>query len=259
MNRVLLVSFFTISFLSATTINVPDDYSTIQAAIDASNDGDTVLVAPGVYVENLVLEVEIVLASHAINDDLTDWMNNENIQNTKIIGNEPSDPKKGSCLQISYGSIEPLILGFTFQDGLGTSMGINDCGVYRTQMSGGAILAYQAYPTIMYNHFINNGTSQVGGGNAGGAAVANGGAISHYDTDDVEFDEDRSHSDQGATVDFSDMDAVRAYILENDQNTDGSNSTRDRPATMIIQNNYKQITVVEMVRISTLMGFDGDH
>ena len=258
MNRVLLVSFFTISFLSATTINVPDDYSTIQAAIDASNDGDTVLVAPGIYVENLVLEVEIVLASHAINDDLTDWMNNENIQNTKIIGNEPSDPKKGSCLQISYGSIEPLILGFTFQDGLGTSMGINDCGVYRTQMSGGAILAYQAYPTIMYNHFINNGTSQVGGGNAGGAAVANGGAISHYDTDDVEFDEDRSHSDQGATVDFSDMDAVRAYILENDQNTDGSNSTRDRPATMIIQNNYFANNSSGNGENFYSHGFDGD-
>ena len=87
MNRSIAVSSLIFCVLSATTINVPDDYSTIQAGIDASNDGDTVLVAQGTYVENLVLEVEIVLASHAINDDLTDWMNNENIQNTKIIGN----------------------------------------------------------------------------------------------------------------------------------------------------------------------------
>lgn len=38
---------------SATIIDVPDDYSTIQQGIDASTDGDTVLVQPGTYVENI--------------------------------------------------------------------------------------------------------------------------------------------------------------------------------------------------------------
>ena len=110
----------------------------------------------------------------------------------------------------------------------------------------------------MYNHFINNGTSQVGGGNAGGADVANGGAISHYDTDDVEFDEDRNTSGQGTTVDFSDMDAVRAYILENDQNSDESNSTRDRPATMVVQNNYFANNSSGNGENFYSHGFDGD-
>ena len=122
MYKVISISFLIVSILSAATINVPDDYATIQAGINASNNGDTILVSQGNYVENLILEKEIVLASHAIYDDLTDWMNNENIHNTKIIGNEPMNPKKGSCLQISYGNIEPTILGFTLQDGLGTSM-----------------------------------------------------------------------------------------------------------------------------------------
>ena len=64
----ILISAFTI--LSASIINIPSDYSTIQEGINASIDGDTVLVAQGTYIENLILEKEIVLASHAIYDEL---------------------------------------------------------------------------------------------------------------------------------------------------------------------------------------------
>ena len=35
----------------ATVINIPDDYPNIQQGIDASSDGDTVLVQPETYVE----------------------------------------------------------------------------------------------------------------------------------------------------------------------------------------------------------------
>jgi len=43
----------------ATTIFVPDNYTTIQAAIDAANDRDTILVRAGLYVEHIVVNKSI--------------------------------------------------------------------------------------------------------------------------------------------------------------------------------------------------------
>ena len=50
-NSVIL--FFLPSILTAATIHVPGDSTTIQAGINGAADGDTVLVQPGTYVENI--------------------------------------------------------------------------------------------------------------------------------------------------------------------------------------------------------------
>ena len=87
MKQILTSLILFSTFSLATTINIPSDYSTIQEGIDASLDGDTVLIAQGTYYENLILEKEIVLGSNALYDDLgSDWQDNENIQGTIISG-----------------------------------------------------------------------------------------------------------------------------------------------------------------------------
>ena len=95
------------------TILIPADYSTIQEGIDASQDGDTVLVAEGTYIENLILNKSILLASHAIYDDLTNWVEyddqftsewqitNDHINNTIIDGSKLADSVYASVILIT--------------------------------------------------------------------------------------------------------------------------------------------------------------
>ena len=229
MKKLLFPLFYLLTSLSATTIYIPSDYETIQEGIDASVDGDTVLIAQGIYPENLILEKEIVLASHAINDVLeSDWLNNENIQETIISAHqEPIDPDYGSCLVIRDGNINPTILGFTFQDGIGTAMVENDtCELVlqRPERSGGAILIFKAYPTIMYNRFINNGSTQADSGN-GSIAITNGGAIGHFSDDDVEFDEDRNNARRirHSSRDIPEELNIQNNYFENNSSGDGKN------------------------------------
>ena len=118
MKRELLsISFIVASFLcKATIINVPANYPTIQAAILATANGDTVLVAPGTYFENLNFRGhKIVLTSlYYLNKDTSF------IKSTIINGSQPSNPDTASCVIINSGEDSTTVLqGFTLTGGGG--------------------------------------------------------------------------------------------------------------------------------------------
>jgi hypothetical protein len=101
----------------ATVIEVPNDYATIQQAIDATIDGDTVLVAPDTYYENLNFKGKnILVTSHYIFNNDVDF-----ITNTIINGSQPNDPDTASCvLIISREDSSAILQGFTLTGGTGT-------------------------------------------------------------------------------------------------------------------------------------------
>jgi len=165
----LLYSFS--NFTSATTLRVPDDYSTIQEAINVSVDGDTVLVASGTYYENINFRGKnILLTSYYIfNEDVS------YISNTVINGSQPAHPDTASCVLIVSGEDSSAILqGFTLTGGTGTKW-IDEHGA-GTYVEGGGILIAYSTPTIKNNLIINNEAIRTGSGvtSAGGGGIRAG-------------------------------------------------------------------------------------
>ena len=159
----LLALVFASTGIFSTIKNVPAQYSTIQSAINASVNGDTVLVAPGTYLENINFRGrKIVLTSQYYQT-----LNPATIMATVIDGNSPTNPDSGSCVIFCSGEDSTTVLqGFAITRGSGTKW--NDehfAGLYR---EGGGILVALSSPVIQNNVIYNNACTNLNGVNSTG-------------------------------------------------------------------------------------------
>jgi hypothetical protein len=133
----------------AAIIHVPADHPTIQAAVDAAVPYDTVLVAPGRYVENILIEQKpLYLASHYVLAADTGF-----ITTTILDGSQPTSSDSGSVIRIIDCDVS-VVEGFTITGGTGTVWRDQaDALLYR---EGGGILTEGGVPTIRHNIIIGN-------------------------------------------------------------------------------------------------------
>ena len=124
------------------------DFTIIQEACMAANSGDTVLVWPGTYYENILLEQfynDITIASLYLTTQDESY-----IHNTIIDGNQ-----NGSCIALrNTGQAEIVVCGFIIQNGSG----------YGENKLGGGIYAKNASSVSIISNIIKNNTAKGGGG-----------------------------------------------------------------------------------------------
>jgi hypothetical protein len=147
---------------------VPADYRTIQEAIDSAVPGDTVLVAPGRYQENIRFRGKgIVVASEYLmkRDPAV-------IQRTIIDGSRPAHADTASVVMfVEQEDTTAMLLGFTITGGKGTVWtDARDKTLFR---EGGGILCELSSPIIEHNIIEANQAIDVRPGllSAGGGGI----------------------------------------------------------------------------------------
>jgi hypothetical protein len=186
---VLMVEILAVLSVNAQVITVKQDgtgdFTIIQDAVDASLDGDTVLVFPGTYFENIDLTGKgIVLAGT--------WLINPEdslVHQTIIDGNQ-----NGSCIKSESNNHLTEIIGLTLQHGNGTNylesmypdlygagggiyieesdFKVTGCKIIKNfSRSGGGIKASRSKIELVKNTISDNWSVGQGGGIRGGGST----------------------------------------------------------------------------------------
>lgn len=136
----IAIVLFSLCALAQNTIHVPADQTTIQAAINAASTGDTVMVDPGTYAENINFNGKAITVTSSGGASVT------------VIDGSGTAPV---VIFASGEGPSSTLNGFTIQNGTST---------FNTQYEGGGIYINSASPTITNNVIQNNTACSEGGG-----------------------------------------------------------------------------------------------
>ncbi len=235
---------------SATIINIPADYPAIQQGIDASVNGDTVLVQPGVYYENVNFNGHnIVLGSVFLTTGDTSYIY------TTIIDGDSA----GVVIRLeSNEDSTTAIMGLTIQNGFGDGF-------------SGGIRCSHADPRICNNIIVDNSTTNL-------PYIGFGGAISGvYSSllikDNIIESNFAGYMGGGIYLDFANAEITGNTIIGNYGSLSGGGIYSDRSHVNILNNyisnntagggagiycaDYNNIINNNVIYMNTAYGFGG--
>jgi hypothetical protein len=169
----LLSTFLLVDVAVGATLRVPQDFPTIQGAINAASQGDMIMVAAGTYLERI-----------QINNKNLQLVSESGASNTVI---DASTSGNGPVVVLSGVSRQTQIDGFTIQGGRSTDAGgiaINGSptivnNIIQNNAGGGGNGIDMSFSTpLIRNNVIRNNTSSglVNGGGGGGGISVGGNA-----------------------------------------------------------------------------------
>ena len=151
MMALLLVSMLVLAFkiqpVKGSTITVPDDYSTIQAAINAASENDTIFVRNGTYVENVVVNKTVSLEGESVEGTVIDGGGSGTPVNITANGVNVSEftiRNSGT-----YPNVGILLYHASHCNIVENNITYDNVGVYLEH--------YSNYNTVLGNNITNNG------------------------------------------------------------------------------------------------------
>ncbi len=202
---VFYVLFIFASILSANIINIPNDYSSIQLGIDASVDGDTVLVQPAIYSEAINFSGKnIVVGSLFLTTADSSYIDNTLIEGATV----------NTCATFENGEDSTAVLvGFTLFKGY-------------SLLSGGGVKIVGSSPTLSHLKIQYN-YAQVSGG---GLFISN----SSSRLNDIEFFNNNSADGAGAFISAnSSIEMSNVSFLQNFASSSGGGLCIDASSVII--------------------------
>ncbi len=179
---IMIMLSLTVCPVNALVRIVPDRYNTIQAAVDAAQDQDTVLVRPGTYYENFVIAEKIIVVGSLFlttGDEAyidSTMIDGEEAESVVTIRNVENEAAVIAGFTITNGDAE--FGGGVFMENSSPTLEyciIRDNHAYNS--GGGMICRDESYPIISHCTIDHNEVN-IGGG--GGVYCENSGPLFEY-------------------------------------------------------------------------------
>ncbi|MBL7014543.1 MAG: T9SS type A sorting domain-containing protein [Candidatus Marinimicrobia bacterium] len=201
--KTTIITLFITRIVFGTTINIPDDYPYIQVGLYNANSGDTVLVQPGTYYENIswpqINGIRLISAGDTSNT---------------IVDGSTTNGSVLSMLPTTSTIIDAttLIKGFKFTNGV-------------PEQQGGGIRLYNASPTINDVLLKGNSAPLYGGG-------LHAAAGSNPILENVTIIENSAYSGGGIYAEDSSPILINVTIIDNSADF-GGGITLDESSTIL--------------------------